>query len=45
MLNNNIKKNLLIIMKRATMPIEFTTAHIISLNLDSFVAVSIINFA
>lgn len=30
-------------MKRAIVPIEFTTAHI-SLNLDSFVAVSIINF-
>ncbi|XP_018337030.1 PREDICTED: odorant receptor 4-like [Trachymyrmex septentrionalis] len=38
LLNNNIKTNLLIIMKRATIPIEFTTAHIISLNLDSFVA-------
>ncbi|XP_072754209.1 uncharacterized protein [Anoplolepis gracilipes] len=38
MLNNNIKKELLIIMQRAIVPIEFTTAHIISLNLDSFVA-------
>ncbi|KAG5336422.1 OR94B protein, partial [Acromyrmex charruanus] len=36
LLNNNVKTNLLIIMKRATVPIEFTTAHIISLNLDSF---------
>ncbi|EFN64911.1 Odorant receptor Or2 [Camponotus floridanus] len=37
-LSNNVKKDLLIIMKRAIVPIEFTTAHIISLNLDSFVA-------
>lgn len=40
MLSNSLKKDLLIIMKRAIIPIEFTTAHIISLNLDSFVAVS-----
>ncbi|XP_018374346.1 PREDICTED: odorant receptor 4-like [Trachymyrmex cornetzi] len=38
LLNNNVKSNLLIIMKRAAVPIEFTTAHIISLNLESFVA-------
>nr|XP_012231460.1 PREDICTED: odorant receptor Or2-like [Linepithema humile] len=37
-LNNNIKKDLLVIMKRALVPIEFTTVHIISLNLDSFVS-------
>ncbi|XP_012527647.2 odorant receptor 46a [Monomorium pharaonis] len=37
MLNNSVKKSLLIIMKRTLVPIEFTTAHIISLNLDSFV--------
>ncbi|KYQ60701.1 Odorant receptor 46a, isoform A [Trachymyrmex zeteki] len=39
LLNNSVKSNLLIIMKRTTVPIEFTTAHIVSLNLDSFVAV------
>ncbi|KAM0734596.1 Odorant receptor Or2 [Formica fusca] len=38
MLSNSLKKDLLIIMQRAIIPIEFTTAHIISLNLDSFVA-------
>ncbi|XP_011882833.1 PREDICTED: odorant receptor 46a, isoform A-like [Vollenhovia emeryi] len=37
-LTNNVKRNLLIIMKRAIVPIEFTTAHMIGLNLDSFVA-------
>ncbi|XP_036139544.1 putative odorant receptor 71a [Monomorium pharaonis] len=37
--NNNIKKGLLMIMNRATIPIEFTSADIISVNLDSFVKV------
>jgi len=41
MLNNNVKKGLLMIMNRATIPIEFTSAHIISMNLESFVMVCI----
>ncbi|TGZ46180.1 Odorant receptor [Temnothorax longispinosus] len=40
-LSNSSKKGLLIIMKRATIPIEFSSAHIITMNLESFVAVSI----
>jgi len=40
-LSNNNKKNLLLIMKRAMTPIEFTSAYIITMNLESFVAVSI----
>jgi len=40
-LSNNNKKGLLIIMKRATVPIEFSSAYIITMNLESFVAVSI----
>ncbi|CAL1676372.1 unnamed protein product [Lasius platythorax] len=35
--NNNVKKGLLIMMKRSTIPIEISTVHIITLNLDSFV--------
>ncbi|XP_025163626.1 odorant receptor 46a-like [Harpegnathos saltator] len=38
-LNNSVKKSLLIIMKRATVPIEIVTAYILPLNLDSFVAI------
>jgi len=38
-MNNNLKGSLLIIMTRATEPIEFTTAYILSMNLDSFVGV------
>ncbi|XP_071572213.1 odorant receptor 46a-like [Temnothorax nylanderi] len=37
-LSNSSKKGLLIIMKRATIPIEFSSAHIITMNLESFVA-------
>ncbi|KAL6267823.1 hypothetical protein P5V15_000895 [Pogonomyrmex californicus] len=37
--SNNIKKGLLMIMNRATIPIEFTSADIIPVNLDSFVTV------
>ncbi|XP_014470127.1 PREDICTED: uncharacterized protein LOC106742051 [Dinoponera quadriceps] len=37
-LNNRSKKSLLIIMKRATNPIEFSSAYIITLNLESFVS-------
>ncbi|XP_011705957.1 PREDICTED: odorant receptor Or1-like [Wasmannia auropunctata] len=36
-LDQNVKKALLLIMRRSTMPIEFTSAYIISMNLDSFV--------
>lgn len=41
MLDQNVKKALLLIMRRSAMPIEFTSAYIISMNLDSFVGVSI----
>ncbi|XP_025994615.2 putative odorant receptor 71a [Solenopsis invicta] len=37
--NNNIKKGLLMIMNRATIPIEFSSIGIIQVNLDSFVKV------
>ncbi|KAL0116276.1 hypothetical protein PUN28_011242 [Cardiocondyla obscurior] len=36
-MNKNLKESLLIIMNRATIPIEFTSAYILSMNLDSFV--------
>lgn len=39
--DKNIKKSLIIIMKRTTMPIEITSAYTISMNLESFVGVSI----
>ncbi|XP_070518472.1 odorant receptor 46a-like [Cardiocondyla obscurior] len=39
-MNKNLKESLLIIMNRATIPIEFTSAYILSMNLDSFVGVS-----
>lgn len=42
-LNNSNKRSLLIIMKRVMIPIEFSSAYIITMNLDSFVAVSIDN--
>ncbi|XP_024894160.1 odorant receptor 49b-like isoform X1 [Temnothorax curvispinosus] len=38
-LDNKTKKSLLIIMNRAMRPIEFISAHILNMNLDSFVAV------
>ncbi|XP_076285432.1 odorant receptor 10-like [Lasioglossum baleicum] len=38
-LDDDSKKTLLMIMVRATFPIEFTTAHILSVNIDSFMAV------
>ncbi|XP_076377266.1 odorant receptor Or1-like [Megalopta genalis] len=38
-LSDNTKKTLLMIMIRATYPIEFTTAHILSVNIESFMAV------
>ncbi|XP_018374275.1 PREDICTED: odorant receptor Or1-like [Trachymyrmex cornetzi] len=37
-LDQNEKKSLLLIMRRSTVPIEFTSAYIISMNLDSFVS-------
>ncbi|KAL0116245.1 hypothetical protein PUN28_011228 [Cardiocondyla obscurior] len=37
-LSNSNKKDLLLIMKRAMIPIEFTSAYIITMNLESFVA-------
>ncbi|XP_078032561.1 uncharacterized protein LOC144467574 [Augochlora pura] len=39
-LDDDTKKTLLMIMIRATFPIEFTTAHILSVNIESFMAVS-----
>ncbi|XP_077264586.1 odorant receptor 46a-like isoform X2 [Temnothorax americanus] len=40
-MNNNVKKSLLIIMKRAMTPIEISSLYILTMNLDSFVSVSI----
>lgn len=40
-LNENAQKTLLMIVRRAAIPIEFTSASVISMNLDSFVSVSI----
>ncbi|XP_011705258.1 PREDICTED: odorant receptor 94b-like [Wasmannia auropunctata] len=37
-LDNSTKKSLLIIMKRAMIPIEISTVYILTINLDSFVA-------
>ncbi|KAM0734593.1 Odorant receptor 46a, isoform A [Formica fusca] len=37
-LSNSCKKDLILIMKRSTIPIEFSSMYILSLNLDSFVA-------
>lgn len=39
--NDSVKKSLLIIMKRAMIPIEISTVYILTMNLDSFVTVSI----
>lgn len=39
--NNNNKKDFLMIMRRSMTPIEFTSGYIISMNLDSFISVSI----
>ncbi|KAL6267818.1 hypothetical protein P5V15_000890 [Pogonomyrmex californicus] len=39
MMDQNVKKALLLIMKRSIMPIEFTSAYIVSMNLDSFVGI------
>jgi len=40
-LDYHMRKNLLIIMMRGMVPIEFTSAYVISMNLQSFVSVSI----
>ncbi|XP_018403365.1 PREDICTED: odorant receptor 46a-like [Cyphomyrmex costatus] len=40
-LDNNVKKSLLLIMKRAMTPIEISTVYILTMNLDSFVMVGI----
>lgn len=40
-LDYNVQKSLLIIMTRSMIPIEFTSAYVISMNLESFVTVSI----
>ncbi|XP_071631658.1 odorant receptor 46a-like isoform X2 [Temnothorax longispinosus] len=37
-MNNNVKKSLLIIMKRAMTPIEISSLYILTMNLDSFVS-------
>jgi len=39
--NENAQKSLLMIVRRAAVPIEFTSASVISMNLESFVGVSI----
>lgn len=39
-MDRSLKGNLLIIMNRAAVPIEFTSAYVLSMNLDSFVGVS-----
>ncbi|XP_033331538.2 odorant receptor Or1-like [Megalopta genalis] len=38
-LNSDAKRMLLFIMQRSTFPIEFTSAHIVAVNLESFMAV------
>ncbi|KAF3430255.1 hypothetical protein E2986_11566 [Frieseomelitta varia] len=40
-LNTNVKKAFLMLMKRAMKPIEFTSIYIVSVNLESFMTVSI----
>lgn len=40
-LNKDVKESLLIIMKRSLIPIEFSSAYILTMNLESFVSVSI----
>lgn len=39
--NEDSQKALLMIVRRAAVPIEFTSASVISMNLDSFVGVSV----
>jgi len=42
-LDQNGKEGLLVIMNRSLVPIEFSCAYILTMNLDSFVSVSISN--
>ncbi|XP_011882836.1 PREDICTED: odorant receptor 46a, isoform A-like isoform X1 [Vollenhovia emeryi] len=44
-LNNSFKKAFLMIMNRATIPIEFTSAYLFSMNLESFVGVLRISYS
>ncbi|XP_053982819.1 odorant receptor 46a-like [Hylaeus volcanicus] len=44
-LDKNAKRVLLMIMRRASVPIEFTSMHIAHMNLETFVSVSIHNFS
>ncbi|XP_077264581.1 odorant receptor 4-like isoform X2 [Temnothorax americanus] len=44
-LNDRFKKALLMIMNRATIPIEFTSAYLFSMNLESFVGVLRISYS
>lgn len=41
-LNNNVQRAILLVMRRAMKPIEFTSIYIVSVNLDSFMTVSIL---
>lgn len=41
-LSDNVKKDLIMIMNRATIPIEFSSSNLLPMNLDSFVTVRII---
>lgn len=43
-LNKDLKESLLIIMNRALIPIEFTSAYVLSMNIDSFVGVGRKNY-
>lgn len=43
--DNETKKILLVIMTRATRPIEFSSGYLVTLNLDSFMAVSMKRYA
>lgn len=40
-LNSNVQRAILLVMKRSMKPIEFTSIYIVSVNLDSFMTVSI----
>lgn len=42
-MNENTKQSLMIIMKRAVVPIQITSAYIIPMNLEAFMGVSIEN--
>ncbi|XP_078053783.1 odorant receptor 33a-like [Augochlora pura] len=44
-LDSDAKKMLLFIMQRSAFPIEFTSAHIVAVNLDSFMAVMKVSYS